>query len=373
MHHRSTLGVLCSAYLVAAGCASPPAPAIGTTAGSADVDAAASSEGNGGGTVGTPATAQPTGSSAPSSGTQGADAGDGAVLGGWATADAGDASPTDGEAGSLSVQTLHANVGPIPVDAGQETVVCVTMRMSNAEAVYVPRITVQLAPGSHHLVVYRSMATAESPPTPCTTFQGILSGSAAPLMISEKASDDLTFPKGVAVKLEAQQMIELEAHYINTGATTLQGQGAVQFETISATTPNVVESDFALFTTTNITLPAGVSTTVGPLFVAGKAGTHAFALTTHQHRLGTEFKVWAANSATDTSHAPIADTLDWSNPPLYRLDPVLDFDGQNGLAYQCTWDNTTGQLVTFGEGALQEMCVLWMYYYPSQGLDLRFQ
>ncbi|HLK38225.1 MAG TPA: hypothetical protein VKU41_15790 [Polyangiaceae bacterium] len=371
MHHRFVLGVVCSAWLATPGCASPPAPSPEANAASPEVDAAASS---GRGTAGTAASPQPDASSSSrSSGARGADAGDGAVLGGWAPTDAGDASEMDAEAGSLSVQTVQASVGPIPVDAGEETVVCVTMRLSNAEAVYVPRITVQLAPGSHHLVVYRSMATAESPPTPCTTFQGILTGSAAPLMISEKASDDLTFPQGVAVKLAAQQMIELEAHYINTGATALQGHGAVEFETIPATTPNVVESDFALFTTTNITLPAGVTTTVGPLFVAGKAGTHAFALTTHQHRLGTEFKVWAANSATDTNHPPIADTLDWSNPPLYRLDPVLDFGGQNGLAYQCTWDNTTGQLVTFGEGALQEMCVLWMYYYPSHGLDLRFQ
>jgi hypothetical protein len=307
---------------------------------------------------------------------------DAGILGGWqpgnsnqADADTlGDGGSTTGpDAGQLTVQTMTVTVGPIAVTAGTETVVCVTMRLSNTESVYVPRITVQLAPGSHHLVVYRSQATTENlTPTQCTTFQGILTGTGVPLIISEKPSDDLTFPKGVALKFAPHQMIELEAHYINVGTSTLQGMGTVHFETIPTTTPNIIESDFAFFGTTNIVLSTGIQT-IGPLFVAGRAGTHGFALTTHQHRLGSDFKVWAANGATDTNHPPIADTTDWANPPLYRLKPELDFNGQNGLAYQCTWNNTTGQVVTFGESALQEMCVLWMYYYPSQGFDLRFQ
>jgi hypothetical protein len=197
-------------------------------------------------------------------------------------------------------------------------------------------------------------------------------GQAVPLMISEKRSDELVFPTGVALKIQPQQMIGLEAHYINTGTTTLQGMGTVAFDAIPSTTPNVIESDLAFWGTLNIALGAGIGS-VGPIFGAGIAGTHGFALTTHQHRLGVDFKVWAATSASDTNHTPIADTTDWANPPLYRLSPEIDFNGSNGLAYKCTWNNTTGGIVTFGESALQEMCFLWMYYYPSHGFDMRFQ
>jgi hypothetical protein len=300
----------------------------------------------------------------------------GDALGGWhpGSGDGGnDGSTTVVDGGAPAVDTVTESIGPISVAAGEETTVCITMRMSNAQAVYVPRIRVQLAPGSHHLVVYRSKATSESlTPTSCTAFQGILSGAAVPLMISEKPSDELTFPQGVALKFAPQQMIELEAHYIDSTTSALQGRGTVLFDTIPVITSNVIESDLAFWGTLGIALAGGVQS-VGPLFAAGLAGTHGFALTTHQHRLGTEFKIWAANSAQDTNHAPIADTTDWANPPLYRLNPEIDFGGQNGLAYQCTWNNTTGQAVTFGESALQEMCFLWMYYYPTQGFDMRFQ
>lgn len=60
-----------------------------------------------------------------------------------------------------------------------------------------------------------------------------------------------------------------------------------------------------------------------------------------------------------------------TGPP--HLDPEIVFDGTNGIAYQCEWNNTTNQLVTFGESALQEMCFMWMYYYPSHGFDFRTQ
>jgi hypothetical protein len=295
-------------------------------------------------------------------------------LGGWHPGTDGGAAD-GGDAGAVQADTITASIGPIPLASDEETTVCITMRLPNEEAVYIPRITVDLALGSHHLVVYRSMATEENlTPTPCTAFQGILQGQAVPLMITEKLSDDLTFPQGVALKIQPHQMIELEAHYINTGATMLQGMGSAHFETIPVTTANVIESDLAFFGTLGIALsPAPGSQTVGPLFVTGKAGTHGFALTTHQHRLGTDFKIWSATSASDVNHTPVADTKDWANPPLYRLSPELDFNGSNGLAYQCQWNNTTGQLVTFGESALQEMCFLWMYYYPSQGFDMRFQ
>jgi hypothetical protein len=54
-----------------------------------------------------------------------------------------------------------------------------------------------------------------------------------------------------------------------------------------------------------------------------------------------------------------------------RVAPEMVFDGKNGLAFQCEWHNSSDQSVGFGESALDEMCFLWMYYYPSHGFDMR--
>ena len=66
----------------------------------------------------------------------------------------------------------------------------------------------------------------------------------------------------------------------------------------------------------------------------------------------------------------ILEETDWANPQLKPFDPAFTFDGTNGLAYQCTWDNTTDQEVAFGESALNEMCFVGLYYYPSHGFDI---
>lgn len=295
-----------------------------------------------------------------------------AGLGTWRPGTSGDAAA--GADGFISVNSFSASVGPLTIQTGQEITYCITLRLPNTEAVFVPRMTAVLAPGSHHLVVYRSQATSENlTPTPCTAFAGVLGGNAVPMMIAQKLNEDLTFPQGVALKFAAGQMVELEAHYINATAAPIQGLGTVSFDSLPVTTPNVVESDFAFFGTFNVAIAPNSTGSVGPLFVTGITGTHGFAVTTHQHRLGTRFRIWAAQNATDTAHAPIADTTDWANAPLYHVNPEMAFDGTNGVAYQCEWNNTTSQLVTFGESALQEMCFMWMYYYPSHGFDFRTQ
>ena len=84
-----------------------------------------------------------------------------------------------------------------------------------------------------------------------------------------------------------------------------------------------------------------------------------------------------ANSTDDgqgmiVNPKPAADNQDWDNPPLTQLSPPVHFTGTNGLSFKCEWSNPTDQTIAWGESAAQEMCFLWMYYYPSHGFDVRF-
>jgi hypothetical protein len=272
------------------------------------------------------------------------------------------------------VTTYTITLDSIPLAAGEETVVCTTVLLGNREEVFLPRIRGELQRGSHHFIAYRSADTIESPtPTPCTSFAGVFAsgGQEGPLMIVERPSDVLQFPPGVALKLAAGQMLLIELHAINTTTEPLEAGGTFHFDTLPLST-QIIESNMAFWGTLAIAIAPGSPGTTGVLFQPGNPGTKAFALTTHQHRLGTRFRVWASDRPGDTSKAPLAETLDWANPPLYRLEPEVAFDGENGLSFQCDWQNTTDQFITFGESALQEMCFLWMYYYPSVGFDARF-
>ena len=278
-----------------------------------------------------------------------------------------DAGTTGAEAGIAQV-----SIGPIAVAGGVEKTVCITKRLGNADDLVISGYSATLAPGSHHLIVYQSTATEENlTPTPCTPFVGLASSDVVPIVLVNKLKLEWTFPSGIAFEIPAHQMMRIEAHYINASQAEVEGSGTVTFQgTTKASAPSFTPASFLLWGTTQIDIPPGEKYSVGPNFQVGTANTHLISIFTHQHELGTGVQVWASAAPGDTSNR-IADDTDWSNPSWRLLDPQFDFDGTNGLSYQCDWDNPTQWTVTFGESALDEMCLIGGYYYPSHGFELR--
>jgi hypothetical protein len=265
---------------------------------------------------------------------------------------------------------LQASIGPIPVAAGQETTVCITESLGNGEAVVVNSLDVSLAPGSHHLVVYATNDPVNLTPTPCTPFAGTFEGTAEPLVFSSKQEASWTFPAGLGQDIASGQRVRVEAHYINSTAAELQGSGIVKIHAVpKSSAPPYEPVDFTFWGTTKISIPPYSTYSTGPIFQAGLPGTHLISVTTHEHRLGTRAQIWGSKTPGDTSN-PLADDQDWANPSYRFITPWFDFDGTNGLTYQCDWDNSTSETVSFGESALDEMCVVGGYYFPSHGLDL---
>lgn len=273
-------------------------------------------------------------------------------------------------ASSAAPYTETVSVGPIDVAAGVETTVCIVVPFGASEDVVVNSIDVNLAPGSHHLIVYKTTSTPRTTPFPCVPFAGIALGMDVPLVFANREQVTWTFPTGIGQDVAANTYVKIEAHYINATATDLQGHGEVTFHTTpKASSPPYQPADFTFWGSTKIDIPPNATASTGKLFQSGIAGTHLISITTHQHRLGTDVSVWesSASGQTDTQ---IAHDTDWANPSWGLLSPKYDFDGTNGLTYECDWTNTTDQSVAFGESALNEMCFIGGYYYPSKGLDL---
>jgi hypothetical protein len=274
-----------------------------------------------------------------------------------------------------TVTSYQTGLGPVSLVPGQEQTNCIVVSLGNTEGGYVRRFRADLTPGSHHMIVYASSDTTESPtPTPCQPLAGILMGE-HPLFIAQQAQAELVFPTAddgtpVAFQIAANQMVKIELHAINTTMAPLMVTGSAYLDTVPLST-QVTVSDLAFWGTKNINIPPNGSFDTGVLYQAAIPGTKSFALTTHQHQLGTEMRVWYSTGVTDTSDL-VADGKDWSNPPLVMLAPPLDFpsDGSKGLAYDCHWVNTTTRAVKFGESFYNEMCFLWHYYYPSKGFQM---
>ncbi|HEX4354362.1 MAG TPA: hypothetical protein VHZ95_15640, partial [Polyangiales bacterium] len=82
---------------------------------------------------------------------------------------------TDTRSTSAAQDPNSASIGPVALTAQEETTVCVTVRMNNDVALMVTHFQAELAPGSHHLIVYKSQATVEQPTAAsCSPFSGLL-------------------------------------------------------------------------------------------------------------------------------------------------------------------------------------------------------
>jgi copper type II ascorbate-dependent monooxygenase-like protein len=283
--------------------------------------------------------------------------------------------------GGAPLATIESGIGPINTGSGEEHTQCITVNLKNAEGAFVRRFRADLGTGSHHMIVYKSNATSESTvPQDCQGFSGLLSGE-HPIFIAQQAKAKLDFPNDesgvpVALEIEANQMVRIELHFINTTSGPLDVTGKLFVDTVPLGT-TVVKSDLAFWGTKQVSVPANGTGDTGVKFQKALANSKTFALTTHQHHLGTRMRVWYAKDASDISAAPKADGQNWSDPPLELFTPALDFpDSGNGktssmgLAYRCEWKNPTATDVQFGEGFNDEMCFLWQYYYPSQGFQL---
>jgi hypothetical protein len=279
-------------------------------------------------------------------------------------------SGSSGSGSSSSPQTMdqQTGIGPIPLAAGQETTVCVVKPLGNTDDMVLQGFDVSLAPGSHHLLVYLTDAAEVDTPYPCTPFTGVAIGNDVPLAFANTDNISFAFPDGIGMDIPAGSNVKIEAHYINTTASDLQGSGQVTLHgTSKSSAPPYQAANFLGFGTLHIDIPPNASYSTGPQFQPAQAGLHLMLITTHEHRLGTRAQVWASSAAGDLSNQ-IADDKDWASPAWRLLSTPVDFDGTNGLSYQCDWTNTTDQTVTFGESALNEMCIVAGYYYPSQGV-----
>lgn len=268
--------------------------------------------------------------------------------------------------------TSSTFVGDWDMEFGKETTKCVVKRLDNADALWVSQIRTVMSAGSHHLIIYKSDETQEkTTPFNCDPFVQTLKGSTFPLMITQIREETLTFPNGVAFKFEPHQMIRLEAHYLNYFPdTTITAHADVHFDGIAAADV-VAEANLLFYGNPDLAIPEGEYQTPWR-WISVLPNTHLFAITGHTHAFGTNVEIATSSGVDDpgTSIYPGDVPFTWSEPPVEQFDPAMVFDGSQGFRYRCSWDNTSGGELDFGESATKEMCFLWAYYYPSQGYRL---
>jgi hypothetical protein len=292
-----------------------------------------------------------------------------------------------GDGPPLSGDKYSLTWGPVNVNPGVEDTQCIWLKLGNDSEIKVHQLHDVLSTSSHHLIVYKDdMDTTEQlTPMPCQPFTGALNttGKISPIVITQKHDDEITLPDGVAYTFAPHQMVKLEMHYINAGDTAAMAQATVD---IFAADPATIHDEAALLFTGSPDIgpydaqgmasgiAPGATFTLHQFFTVPTYGTFdptkikIFAITGHEHKLGTGVQAQLASAKT----GPFQNVYDpmpfqWAEPATANFATPLTIPTGGGVDMTCSWTNTGTTTAKFGESATDEMCFFWMYYYPSQG------
>ena len=222
-------------------------------------------------------------------------------------------------------------------------------------------------PGTHHTVLTRyDGATPADGIVRCgvnTNGQSMIYGSGV-------GAPDFVFPPTVGLHLAQGTRLLLNLHLYNATDFQLDGRSGTLFqEATAAEAPNLAELVLA-GPTISLNVPTGVTTQSGRCQLSNVTSQpiQVFALSQHMHKLGTRMKsVVTRTGSPDIVLQDIA--YDFEQQSFHQLAPHVQLLPGDTLRTECTFNNTTGVPVRFGDSSDDEMCFTDLFYYPAQGAD----
>jgi hypothetical protein len=265
------------------------------------------------------------------------------------TAPAGDGTP------SPTAQHYAMQMSAIDVPADAELYKCQDFTNPFGKDVAILQSESVMSAGSHHFAAFRiaGLTTAAVQDCPAGGLE------AHEFIHASQQLDQVTsYPPGVGRFLPATDGIRLMVHFLNTTGQTLH---------VAATTftMNYVDADQVqskaggvFLNNLGIMVPPGVSSASKSFTLPSDIKLLVAVSHMHEHAVGF--------TSSTSDGRMLYETKQWSEPKAASFDPPIDIVAGTGITWTCSFQNDTGQTLTFGESASKnEMCIFNGVYYPS--------
>lgn len=262
--------------------------------------------------------------------------------------------------GTVTLQVQSFDLAP-----GQETFKCQNFdNPFGGQDTAIQRVVTDMSSGSHHLHVYNLTEGTSRTLEDCdpNDFHALIHAAGRP-------HQETVYPAGMATKVRGTKGFRIQLHYINTTTQVNTVSATVKLSPVDPTTVTKWVAQL-YFNRVVLSVPPGAAQTVQTTCSIPSA-YGAIALIgggSHMHRRGVHFV-----AATNTG-ANLIDTTDWDEPPLVSYDPPVMMNPADSITWTCTYNNDTGQTLTFGPSALtNEMCIYLARYYTSDANDVQIE
>ncbi len=264
-----------------------------------------------------------------------------------------DVGAPDAAVGSTDWQTIIAGDWEVP--AGDEIYRCV--RLTVSEDMYITGFKSVGPLGTHHTVLTVGDPSGPDGSTPCqagTNNSSVMFGSGV-------GDVEYHFPTGVGVKVPAGQQMLLNLHLFNVSDSVLTGNSGSQAIMVAASEIENEAEAVLMGSTFGLVIPEGNTTQIGNCTM--EKDLTLLTVSPHMHQLGTHMKVEAIRA--DGNVVLHDQPYNFYDQSLYVLEALSMKQGDK-IEVACSYNNTSGGEVKFGDSSKQEMCFATMYRYPKQ-------
>jgi hypothetical protein len=175
---------------------------------------------------------------------------------------------------------------------------------------------------------------------------------------------DLMFPPGIAIHIPAGTYINLNLHLFNATDNPLADRSGVLIKAVSPTDVQH-QADMMFSGTFTIDIPSDGQPHTASGGCSATSDWHIFTLWPHMHQTATHQK-WSYTPAGGTAVTLLDDDFRFTEQRNYPLADTVIHKGDR-IDTVCTYVNTTGTAMTWGDGSDREMCFTGMYKYPAGG------
>ncbi|HET7502297.1 MAG TPA: hypothetical protein VFK02_14865 [Kofleriaceae bacterium] len=176
-------------------------------------------------------------------------------------------------------------------------------------------------------------------------------------------TDDLMFPPGVAIHIAAGTFLNLNLHLFNASDNPLANSSGVLVKVVKQAEVQH-EADMVFSGTFAINIPSDGQPHTAQGGCTAPADWHVFTLWPHMHQTAVHHKWTYTHSTVATSL--IDDDYIFTEQRNYQIADTLIQKGDK-IETVCTYVNTTGTTMSWGDGSDREMCFTGMYKYPAGG------
>lgn len=250
--------------------------------------------------------------------------------------------------------------GPWTLEPGTERYLCV--RHTVPEDAYITEFRAKVPLGSHHSVLSVGNPSGPDGIEPCTSF----ANHAIMIYGAGVNTDEMALPNGVAMRVRAGQQLLLNLHLYNVSDGTLEGVSGVDVKYLPASQVQHEAEAVLMGKVTSLSVPPGESTQRGTCTMTGDVTV--FMVGPHMHQLGTHMRVVASRSGMADA-VLIDEPYNFEDQQGYPIEPI-EMNRGDDIDVYCSYNNTTGSTVHWGESSDEEMCFATVYRYPALGAPL---